>query len=208
MRLYPIFIKLENLPCCVIGGGAVALRKVRSLLKSNALVTVVSPALCLGLKRMEKKKLFQYKENKYKKTFLKEQMLVIAATNDEWVNKIISADANDLRILVNVVDSPLECSFYVPSLLSRKGLSMAISTQGKFPGMSKRIKEDCSPIFKKYAKYFKKLTGLRKDIYSGQGTYKHKVMLAKRLMRPDILEMIENKKICNVDGLKAYLKLY
>ncbi|MCK4993683.1 MAG: bifunctional precorrin-2 dehydrogenase/sirohydrochlorin ferrochelatase [Candidatus Omnitrophica bacterium] len=206
MRLYPIFLKLENASCCVIGGGTVALRKVKALLKSKARITVVSPVLCPGLLSLKKKSLFQYKKSKYKNALLKNQFLVIAATNDAKVNKKISADAATLQILVNVVDSPIECNFYVPSLLSRDGLLLAISTQGEFPGMAKKIKEECSHIFQKYAKSFKKLAALRKDIYNGDGTYKQKVIRAKSLMRPDILKMVESKKICNVDALKAHLK--
>ena len=206
MRLYPIFLKLENIPCCVIGGGAVALRKVKSLLKSRAAVTVVSPKLCKGLKLMEMKKLFKYKENKYKRSCLKGQMLVIAATNDEQVNKKISADAKYFKILVNVVDSPMECNFYVPSLLTKNGISMAISTQGEFPGMSRKIRQECGPVFQKYAESFKKLAELRKDIYGADGTYKQKIILAKSLLRPDILKLVESKTICNIDELRTYLK--
>lgn len=206
MRLYPIFLKLEDIPCCVVGGGDVALRKVKSLIKSKARITVVSPGLCTGLSLLKKKSSFQYKKNKYKKIFLKEQFLVIAATNDDAVNKRISDDAHKLKILVNVVDSPLECNFYVPSLLSQGGISVAVSTQGGFPGMSRKIKEEFNPIFKKYAKSFKKLSRLRKDIYKGTGAYNKKVILAKSLLQSDILKMIENSEICNINDLKTYLK--
>ncbi len=207
MRLYPIFLKLENVSCCVIGGGAVALRKVKSLLKSRARITVVSPELCLRLKLLKKKKLFKHRKNKYQKKFLRGSFLVIAATNDERVNKKVAADAQTMNLLVNVVDSPQECNFYVPALLHKNGMSMAISTQGAFPGMTGKIKEECSPVFQKYARSFKRLSGLRKDIYNGTGTVKLKKIFAKSLLRPDVLERIENKKISNIDELKAYLKI-
>ncbi|MCG2712643.1 MAG: hypothetical protein L6416_10035 [Candidatus Omnitrophica bacterium] len=119
----------------------------------------------------------------------------------------IAVDAKDMKILVNVVDGPQACSFYIPSLLHQNGILMAISTQGVFPGMCRKIKEECSPVFEKYAKSLKRLAGLRKDIYNGDETYKRKKIFVKSLLRPDVLEMIENKTICNIDGLKAYLKI-
>ena len=206
VRLYPIFIKLENISCCVIGGGTVALRKVKSLLKSRARITVLSPDLCLPLLLLKKKKLFKYSKNRYQKKFLKGKFVVIAATNDDKVNKRIAADAKDLQILVNVVDDPRECNFYIPSLLYKKGILMAISTQGAFPGLSKKIKEEFSPVFGKYAKSFKLLAELRKKIYAGDGTKKRKILFAKSLIRPDVLARIENKTICNIEDLRAYLK--
>lgn len=207
IKLYPIFLKLENISCAVIGGGTVALRKVRSLLRSRARITVVSPELCAGLKLLKKQKLFTHCQNKYQKKFLNGKFLIIAATNDERVNKKIAADAKKMKILMNVVDSPKECNFYVPAVLHKNGISMAISTQGASPGLSGKIKEECSPVFQKYAKSFKRLARLRKSIYNGKKTYRDKVILAKSLMRPDILKMIENRKICSIDGLKAYLKI-
>ncbi len=206
MRLYPIFLKLEDVSCCVIGGGAVALRKVKSLLEGRARISVVSPELCSPLLLLKKKKLFIHRKDKYKKKFLKGKFLVIAATNDERVNKRIAIDAKAMNLLVNVVDGPKECNFYVPSVLHKNGISMAISTQGAFPGMSRKIKEECASVFQKYAKSFKRLAGLRKDIYNRDETVKLKKIFAKNLIRADVLEMIEKKKICNIDDLKAYLK--
>ena len=182
------------------------MRKVNSLLESRARITVVSPELCSRMKALKEKGLFIYKKNKYQKKFLRGNFLIIAATNDERVNKKIAADAQAMNLLVNVVDSPQECNFYVPSLLHKNGILVAISTQGAFPGMSRKIKEECSPVFQRYAKSFKRLAGLRKDIYNGNEPVKVKKIFAKALTRADVLEMIENKKICNVDDLKAYLK--
>ncbi|MFH1092637.1 MAG: bifunctional precorrin-2 dehydrogenase/sirohydrochlorin ferrochelatase [Candidatus Omnitrophota bacterium] len=206
IKLYPIFLKLENISCCVIGGGAVALRKVKSLLESRARVTVVSPELCAGLKSLKKKKLFIHEKHKYQKKFIRGKFLVIAATNDARVNKKAAVDAKARKILVNVVDVPSECNFYVPAVLHKNGISIAISTQGAFPGISRKIKEENWPVLKKYAKSLKRLAVLRKDIYASDKTCKKKKLFIKSLIRPDVLEMIKNKKNCNINDLKAYLE--
>ncbi len=183
-----------------------ALRKVKSLLECRARITVVSPELCRRLKLLHKKELFVYKKYKYQKKFLKNNFLVIAATNDERVNKKVAADAMAMNLLVNVVDSPQECNFYVPAMMRKNEMLLTISTQGAFPGMSRKIKEECAPVFHKYAKFFKRLTRLRKEIYGGDETSASKRILMKNLIRSDVLEMIGNKTILDVNDLKEYLK--
>ena len=205
MNLYPIFLKLDKLSCCVVGGGSIALRKVRSLIASKADIIVVSPVLCRQLELLKKKKYFRHVKDKYKKKILEGVGLVIAATDDQSVNKRISGDAIKLKLLVNVVDSPQECNFYVPSSIKRNGVVMAVSTQGAFPALAKKIQQDCMPVMQRYAGSIRKLVKLRKDIYSGNDTYKKKIAFAKDLLRTDIMKMVENKDICSIADLKAYL---
>ena len=44
--MYPVNLKVEGIPCLVIGGGHIALRKIRKLLKEKALITVLAPEAC------------------------------------------------------------------------------------------------------------------------------------------------------------------
>ena len=160
MRYYPILLDLEAKKCIVIGGGKVAQRKVSSLIKCGAFVSVVSPQITKGLVELaRKKKIFLIKEN-YQKKFLKGAFLVVAATNNKAINLKVSQDAKDLKALVNVVDSCALSSFIVPAVLAKGDLVIAISTSAKAPFLSKRIKED----FKKYICGYPKSLNLLKDI--------------------------------------------
>ncbi len=207
MNLYPLYLKVDNTPCCVIGGGLVALRKVKSLLRSKANITVISPKLCSGMRKLKEKKLIKHQESVYQNFFLKGFFLVIAATDNQLVNRKIFQEAIKLNLLVNVVDSPDECNFYVPSVLRKNGILMSISTQGAFPAMAKRIKKECEPVFQKYAKHFRLLAKLRREIYKSDDSCRMKKMLAKSLLKPDVLAMIKNRDVFSIDGLRAYLSI-
>lgn len=207
MKLYPICLKLENIACCVIGGGNIALRKVKSLVRVGAKITLVSPRLCKGLQVLEKKRMFNYKRSKYQKGFLKGKKLVIAATDNEKINKKIAADACALNILVNVVDSPSNCNFYIPSVLHSGDILMTVSTQGKFPGLAKKIKEECKSIFDKYAENLPLLARLRKEInHQFRKNPRKKKLLLEKLIQPAFLKKIDAKGSYRQKYLEDYLK--
>jgi siroheme synthase-like protein len=207
MRLYPICLKLDNIACCVVGGGNVALRKVRTLIKSSANVTVVSPDLCEQLKRLHKKGAFNYQKSQYEKNFIKKAFLIIAATNDQKVNKQIVADANKLHKLINVVDVPSQCNFYLPAVVDSKGILFSVSTQGAFPGLAKKIRQSAELMIKKYADNIAVLAKLRETIKCNCLDKKIKKNLMKRLLDEDVLELVDKKKILNIDDLKSYLNI-
>jgi len=206
MNLYPVCLKLENVPCCVIGGGEIALRKIESLLACGAQVSVISLHLCKKLKILAKKNKFSFQRSKYQKKFLRKKFLIIAATNNSDINKKIAHDAFSLGLLVNVVDSPGECNFYAPSVLRKNGILMAVSTQGAFPGLAKKIKNECEPVFTNYASNFQTMSKFREIIKKQFKNEKLKKKAINLLMQPCILAKIQNGKIRTADDLKSYLK--
>lgn len=141
MDYLPIFTKLENRPCLVIGGGEVALRKVHLLLKAGANVTVCS--LAFHAKLQEKAEAGQIKiiEGDFHESLLENKWLVIAATNQKEVNQKIAESANNKQLLVNVVDDPTISSFIMPSIVDRSPIIVAISSGGKAPVLARLIRE-------------------------------------------------------------------
>ncbi|MBD3288183.1 bifunctional precorrin-2 dehydrogenase/sirohydrochlorin ferrochelatase [candidate division KSB1 bacterium] len=139
--LYPIYLKLLKKHCLVIGGGTIAFRKVEALLASEADVTVISPDLCPSLRELVDQGICKYISRKYRRGDLNGSFLVIAATNDPDANRQIWEEANDLNLLVNIVDVPDVCNFYVPSVVRNGDLAIAISTNGKAPYLAKRIRQ-------------------------------------------------------------------
>ena len=137
---FPILIDVRRLPCLVVGGGKVALRKVRSLLEYNASITVVSPKLCAGLTRLSKSGRISAIARPYASSFLKGHKIVFSTTDNPEVNRIVSRDCGRRGILLNVADGPSWCDLILPSSLKRGDLIVSVSSQGKAPFFTKDTK--------------------------------------------------------------------
>ena len=127
-------------PCLVVGGGKVAARKVALLKRSGADVTVVAPALCEELEKLRDEGGIQHDAREFEDHDVHDRVLVIAATDDEGVNRRISELATSRRIPVNVVDTPGLCSFIVPSIVDRSPVQVAISTGGASPVLARLLR--------------------------------------------------------------------
>jgi precorrin-2 dehydrogenase len=139
---FPAFLNIRGKKCVVVGGGAVALRKVRMLLECGAHVTVISPTLLQDLAQLFKKQSITVIRRNYKPGDLKEAVLVVAATNGKEINRRVAAEAVRRRALVNVVDDPEPSDFVVPSTFRRGDLTVAVSTAGKSPALAKKIRKE------------------------------------------------------------------
>jgi len=137
---YPIFLNLEGKKCVVVGGGEVALRKVRALLDSGARVVVVSPTLNSGLAQLARVETISLISREYEPKDLKDAVIVVAATDIAEVNQNIAKKARKHGILVNVVDRPEESDFIMPSLVRRGDLILTVSTSGASPALAKKIR--------------------------------------------------------------------
>ena len=137
---YPVFMDISGKTCLVVGGGAVAERKVRMLLKFNALVRLVSPRITKGLLKMEAAGRLAVAKREYRESDLEGAAIVFAATNIDSVNTRVKAEAETRNILVNVVDNPGLCDFIVPSIVKKGPIVIAISTSGTLPSLSKKLR--------------------------------------------------------------------
>ena len=147
MKYYPINLLLEKKRCLVVGAGAVGERKARRLLDCGASVLVIGEAATPGLIKLADKGKIDIKRRKFRISDLKGVYLVIASTDDRRVNSVISDRCFKRGILVNVVDSPDECGFILPSVMSRGDLVISISTGGISPSLAKRIRQDLEKAF-------------------------------------------------------------
>jgi precorrin-2 dehydrogenase / sirohydrochlorin ferrochelatase len=137
---YPVFMDISGKTCLVVGGGGVAERKVRMLLKFNAVVRLVSPRVTKGLLRMEAAGRLAVARREYQASDLEGATIVFAATNIDSVNARVKADAETRNILVNVVDNPRLCDFIVPSIVKKGPIVIAISTSGTLPSLSRKLR--------------------------------------------------------------------
>jgi precorrin-2 dehydrogenase / sirohydrochlorin ferrochelatase len=146
-QYYPINLVLENRKCVVIGAGRVAQRKVRRLLECAARVMVIGQAITPSLKAMADKGKFVFKRRKVSLRDLNGAYLVIVATADRSINSTVSTYCRKKNIPVNVVDSPKECSFILPSIIRRGDLTISISTGGISPALAKKIRQNLEKMF-------------------------------------------------------------
>lgn len=142
MNLYPVMINLHDRQAVMIGGGEVALRKTSDLLYSGAHVKVVSPEFHsdFALLEADSQGCLQLVKRKYRPGDLQGAMLVFSATNDPAVNREVFEEATELNILINAVDDPPNCSFYIPSMYRKGDLIMTLSTSGASPSMAARLR--------------------------------------------------------------------
>lgn len=143
-NLFPVFLKVSQLNVLIVGGGKVALEKLFFLLKSspNAQVTMVSIEFREELIALAKRhQVLLVHNTAYSYTILKDQHLVIAATNNFKVNNQVYIDAKERHLLINVADTPDLCDFFLGGIVTRGNIKIAISTNGKSPTMAKRLRQ-------------------------------------------------------------------
>jgi precorrin-2 dehydrogenase/sirohydrochlorin ferrochelatase len=141
MKYYPVNLNIKGRLCVVIGGGRVAERKVKNLLRCGGRVRVVSPDLTNLLSKWVSQGRIDYTRSEYRGSHLKGAFLVYAATSNRKVNAEIARDAVQRRLLVNVADSPAESSFILPAVVRKREISIAVSTDGLSPAKSVRIRD-------------------------------------------------------------------
>jgi len=147
MRYYPIFLDVCGRRVAVIGGGRVAERKVRKLLRAGARVRVISPELTPGLERLRLQKKIQVARRRYRQGDIRAgargaaPLLVFAATDDPAAQRAARQDASAAGALLNRADDPAGCDFIVPASFTRGDLHLAISTSGTNPGLARFLRQ-------------------------------------------------------------------
>ncbi len=165
MAKYPIFLELGSRRVVVIGGGAVAVRKVQALLAAGARVVVVAERIDDMLTAQCRDTDVELIKSKYSKNYLAGALLAIAATNNHPLNKQIYKDCQELEVLCNVVDVPELCDFFVPAVVKRGDLQIAIGTEGRCPAYAGHLRKKLEGIFtEQHGQFLAELEKLRKKI--------------------------------------------
>ena len=144
--LFPLFADLRDRPVLVVGGGAVAERKVEALLRAGALPRVGSPALGRTLQAWLEAGRIRWLAGEFHEDWLRGVWLVIAATDDVSVNRAVAEAANTRRILANVVDDAELSSFHVPAIVERGPLQIAISSGGGAPMLARHLRRQLETL--------------------------------------------------------------
>jgi precorrin-2 dehydrogenase/sirohydrochlorin ferrochelatase len=170
-RYYMACLDLEGRSCLVVGGGAVALEKVRGLLECGAEVRVVAPQVLDELHELD----VELVRRSYREPDLDGRFLVIAATSTASVNRRVHADAEARSLLCNVADVPELCNFILPAILRRDPIAVAVSTGGASPALAQRIRDDIAVLIgPEHAEVALRLRELRPWVRTHLPTYEER----------------------------------
>ena len=188
MAVFPLFVELRGKKCVVVGGGEVALRKLEILLQFGANPVIVAPEMNSSIKELGRQGKISITKKEYSRQDIDGAFLVIAAASEREVNENVFRDAQQSNIPVNVADDPGKCTFIFPSVVKRGDLVIGISTSGKYPALSKKIRKTIEEVFP--------------DEYSGilnlLADFRHKVRkgVANREQRERILRCVIDELYC------------
>ncbi|MEZ5491975.1 MAG: siroheme synthase CysG [Gammaproteobacteria bacterium] len=141
MDYLPVFLDVKGRKCLLVGGGEVALRKARLLLRAGASLRVIAERIDPPLQALLAPDPHQFRLGLFTSDDLEGVALVVAATDDEAVNQQVSEQAQARQIPVNAVDQPGLCTLIFPALVDRSPVVVAISSGGSSPVLARKIKE-------------------------------------------------------------------
>lgn len=195
MSTLALNIRMRGKLVVVIGGGTVALRKLRSLVAAGAFVRIVAVEFCPEVSALKDLETVVVRVGHYEATDLDDAFLVIAATDDAKTNEQVRRDAQKRGIMVTVADNPSagDCTF--PAVLHRGDLAIAVSTDGRCPTFAVDVRDlIAGHIGSEYGALLEQISAEREKLLTNgsSGTYNTQVLrsLASRL----ISELTERKE--------------
>lgn len=161
--LFPMFMKLENKRCLVVGAGKVGEPKIASLLDTGALIRVVAFGASDMVRKWAREGKIKLELRAFTAADLDGIFLAVVATASRELNASIYNEAQRRGVLCNVVDDPAYCDFYYPAVVRRGDLQIAISTNGKSPALSQKLRQQLERQFGPgYAQWVAQLGETRK----------------------------------------------
>ncbi|MBI5591345.1 MAG: bifunctional precorrin-2 dehydrogenase/sirohydrochlorin ferrochelatase [Deltaproteobacteria bacterium] len=202
MKYYPVNLDIRNQPCLVVGGGAVGTRKVRTLLDCGAMVTVVSPLASNSLSVLARENRISLKQRPYRASDLEGIFLVIGATDNKDLNRVIHDDARKLGTLCNIADQPDLCNFILPAIIERGDLIIAVSTSGKSPAFARHLRKELEVRFgPEYADFLKLMGIVRKILLEQTHDPETHQRVFESLIEQGLLECIREGDKARIDAM-------
>ena len=191
--LYVACLDLTGRSVLVVGAGPIGLEKIDGLVACGAQVKVVAETAVPQVMEMAAAGEIELLERSYEPSDLNGCFLVIAATSDTELNTRIYEEAEQRKMLVNVVDVPPLCNFILPAIVRNDFITVAISTAGASPALAKRMKREAAATFgPEYAQLGLLLDGLRGWAKETLPTYDDRKVFFEDIVNgePDPLELL------------------
>ena len=191
MSLFPIFVKLDRRAVLVVGGGALAEAKVLQLVEAGASVRVVAPEVSDSIRRLASEKQIEWHVRAFVASDVASAEIVFAATGKPGVDRAVAAVARQARVLVNAVDDPDYCDFYMPAIVRRGDLQIAISTTGKSPALAQQLRELLEQQFDgKWAERLVEIGERRREIIAAMPAGAARTAELQQLAREAVKELL------------------
>ena len=167
MNLFPIYLKLANRRCLVVGAGRIGEEKIEGLLLADAKITVVAPNATPRVQLLARERKIRLEKRKFRASDLRGAFLIVAATSSAKLHSQIYKLAQRRGILCNVVDDPPHCDFYYASIVRRGALQFAISTSGQSPALAQRLRHQLEKQFgPEYGVWLDELGAARETLFA------------------------------------------
>lgn len=191
MRYLPVNIDVSGKSVVVVGGGDVAARKCRTLVRSGASVTVISPAITSALGMLHEQHAITWAVREYRHGDLDRAFLAFACTPEPAINLAVAAEASERNILCNIADCPERSSFISPAVFSRGDLAIAVSTCGKSPAYAARIRRELEAHYgEEYGVVVDLLGKIREKLLTSPKNSKYNRKLLHTVAELDLAELV------------------
>jgi precorrin-2 dehydrogenase / sirohydrochlorin ferrochelatase len=188
---YPLFLDISGKLCVVLGGGKIAERKVSTLIKFRAKVRLISPKITKSLSKHAESGKIEFVEREYREGDLKGAALAFAATDQKEVNLKIKKEADARALPINVVNDPTSCEFLVPSIVQKGPITIAISTSGSLPLLSKKLRQEIDDyLTEDYIKYADMIGKFRKTLKETVKDGKRRKEIMAEIEKTDLHEIL------------------
>ena len=198
MSLFPIFMKLANKPCVVVGAGNIAESKIASCLEAEANLTVIAPEALPRVRAWADEGRLTWLQREYREGDLAGAFLAVAATATNAVNRAVFTEAADRGVLCNAVDDPPYCDFYFPSIVRRGNLQIAISTAGDSPALAQRLRKELNAALPlDLGEWMEELGRLRREVCAVEPVGEP---------RKALLHELAQREVCGLDACPSRLR--
>jgi len=140
MRYLPIHVDTQDAIIRVIGGGEAAEAKLRTLIKTEAVLEVIAEEISPEIERWHKSGQLTWYSRGFQESDIYDARLIYAATEDDDINAHIAQQCSAKNILVNAADQKQACDFITPALVDRSPVLISIGTEGTSPGLARALK--------------------------------------------------------------------
>jgi precorrin-2 dehydrogenase / sirohydrochlorin ferrochelatase len=191
MPFYPVNLRITDRLCVVVGGGGVALRKVKGLLEAKGRIRVISPIVERELRVLADRGKIEWLQRSYAEGDLQGAFLVFAATSDRDTQQLIKREAERSAVMINSADDPGGSDFHVPAHFRRGKMLITISTGGGSPALAKKIREQLEEeIGPEYEAVVDLLALIRERLLGGQDEAAMHTELFRRLLYMGVVDLL------------------
>lgn len=194
--MYPVTIEVKNRPCLVAGGGAVALRKIKTLLEEAAKVTVISPDVCDGVEELSNAGRIRLLRRHLREEDCKGYALVITATGNKEAALMAAKGAKREGFLYNASDFPELGNCFIPARIKRGHLMVTVSTDGTSPAAAAAVKRWLDEkIPDAFAKWLDRAAKIRADIKKEKEDPAERKVFWEHALNPSVMELVALGKL-------------